>query len=254
MRLATWNVNSVRARLDRLLAWLHKHQPHVLCLQELKCRDEAFPFEPLQAAGYHAAVYGQKTYNGVAILARTPPDDVRRGLSATGDDPDARLISADVEGLRIISAYFPNGRVVGSDSYAYKLDWIRRLRDHLDAAFSPSQPLVLCGDFNVAPDDSDAARPAQWADTVLCHADARDALARLRDWGLADVFRKHHPEGGIYSWWDYRQLAFPRNNGLRLDHVYATRALAEACKAAEVDRDERKGPKPSDHAPVIAEF
>jgi exodeoxyribonuclease-3 len=254
MKLATWNVNSIRARLERLLAWLEKHQPDVLCLQELKATDEDFPGEAIAEAGYRAAVHGQKTYNGVAILSKTEPANVERGIKDRVKDPQARLISADVGGMRVMSAYVPNGAEVGSDKYAYKLDWMRRLRKHLDGHYSPSDRLVLCGDFNVAVDDKDVARPEEWQNTVLCHSDVRDALEKVRSWGFTDVFRKHHPEGGIYSWWDYRMLAFPRNNGLRLDHIFATEPLAACCSLAEVDRDERKGKKPSDHAPVVAVF
>jgi len=252
MKIATWNVNSIRARLERLLRWLEQQQPDVLCVQELKAVDEAFPYEALLEAGYHSAVYGQKTYNGVAILSRTEPADVERGMSDDVDDPQARLVSAEIDGIRILSAYVPNGAAVGSEKYAYKLEWMRRLRDHLDRRFTPSGPIILCGDFNVARDDRDVARPDEWADTVLCHQDVREALARIREWGFIDVFRRHHPEGGIYSWWDYRMLAFPKNNGLRIDHIFATEPMARRCAAAEVDRDERKGPKPSDHAPVVA--
>ena len=254
MKIATWNVNSVRARLDRLVAWLEAHRPDVLCLQELKCVDEAFPYDDIEAAGYRAAVWGQKAYNGVALLARGELGDVRVGMDDGVGDDQARLISASVGAGRVLSAYFPNGREVGTEAYAYKLDWMARLAGHLERAYSPSEPLALCGDFNVVLDDLDASRPRQWDDTVLCHADARDALARIRRWGLSDVFRKHHPEGGVYSWWDYRGLAFPKNNGLRLDHVYATVALAETSVSAGVDRDQRKGPKPSDHAPLVVEF
>jgi len=250
--IATWNVNSVRARLERLTAWLDRHRPDAVCLQEIKCPTEAFPYDDLAAAGYHAAVYGQKTYNGVAILTPVKPGDVRRG---TGDaDDQARLISARIGPVRVFSAYVPNGREVGTEAYAYKLAWLGRLREHLAGEFSPSQPLALCGDFNVVLDDLDAANPRQWDDTVLCHQDARDALARIRQWGLTDVFRKHNPDGGVYSWWDYRQLAFPKNNGLRLDHVYATAPLAETSTSAVIHRDERKGPKPSDHAPLVVAF
>jgi len=254
MKLATWNVNSVRARLERLLAWLDRHQPDVLCLQELKCTDDAFPAEPLREAGYHAAVHGQKTYNGVAILARRDPADVRRGFPGDPDEAQARLISAEVAGVRVFSAYVPNGREVGSPSWEYKLEWLAALRAHLADACDANRPLAMCGDLNVAVDDRDVARPDAWADSVLCHEAARRALAGLREVGLIDIFRKHHPEGGIYSWWDYRQLGFPRNDGLRLDHLYATPALADRSTAADVDRDERKGNKPSDHAPVVAVF
>ena len=254
MKIVTWNVNSVRARLERVVAWLGKHRPYVLCLQELKCPTDAFPHEAIAAEGYHAAVLGQKTYNGVAILARNEPADVRCGMGRADDDPQARLISAKVGSVRVFSAYVPNGREVGSDAYAYKLAWLGRLGAYLADEFSPDEPLALCGDFNVVLDDLDAANPRRWDDTVLCHADARGALAGVRAWGLADVFRKHNPDGGIYSWWDYRQLGFQKNNGLRIDHVYATPPLAETSTGARVDRDERKGVKPSDHAPLVATF
>ncbi len=261
MKIASWNVNSVRARLERLLAWLRKVDPDVLCLQELKCTDEAFPHDAIShacrqagEAGYHAAVFGQKTYNGVAILSRSAPAEIELGMADDADDPQARLISALIDGFRVFSAYFPNGGEVGSEKWDYKLEWMRRLLEHFDHRASPSDRIVLCGDFNVAIDDSDVARPEQWAGSVLCHDDVRDALERLRDWGFVDVFRKHHPEGGIYSWWDYRMLGFPKNDGLRIDHVFATAGPASRCTSAEVDRDERKGKKPSDHAPIVATF
>ena len=254
MKIATWNVNSIRSRLDRLLQWLVKMEPDVVCLQELKANDEAFPYEPIREAGYHAAVHGQKTYNGVAILSRSEPVDVECGLGDGVDDPQARLIAAKVDEVHIISAYVPNGQSVGSEKWTYKLQWMRRLRHYLERRFDSSIPLLLCGDFNVARDDLDVATPAQWAETVLCHQDGRHALEDIVQWGLTDVFRKHHPEGGIYSWWDYRMLAFPKNDGLRLDYIFATEPMATRCTRAEIDRDERKGKKPSDHAPVVASF
>jgi exodeoxyribonuclease-3 len=254
MKLATWNVNSIRSRLERLLAWLDKHRPDVLCLQELKCKEDQFPFDQIEQGGYRAAVFGQKTYNGVAILSREEAQDVRRGLGDDEAGEEARLISADIGGVRVINAYFPNGQTVGSEKYQYKLAWMDRLSRMLRRDFAPDQPIVLCGDFNVAVDDKDVATPADWADSVLCVPEVRAALEKIRRWGFEDVFRRHHPDGGIYSWWDYRQLAFPRNEGLRLDHVYATHPLAEKCLSAEVDRQERKGEKPSDHAPILAEF
>ena len=254
MRLATWNVNSIRARLDRALAWLARQQPDVVCLQELKCTDDAFPHAAIRDAGYHAAVHGQKTYNGVAILSRAEPTDVQTGLGDDVEDPQARLVAATVEGVRVLSAYVPNGSVVGSDKWAYKLGWLARLRDHLDRGFDPAEPLVLCGDFNVARFDDEVGFPDRWGGSVLCHHDGREALERVRAWGFTDVFRQHHPEGGVYSWWDYRAGAFHRNDGLRIDHLFAAEPLADRCTAAEVDRDERKGPKPSDHAPVVAVF
>jgi len=254
MKIATWNVNSVRARLERLLAWLAKVQPDIVCLQELKAREEVFPHEAIREAGYHAAVYGQRTFNGVAILSRVEPHDVRRGMDDGVDDPQARFLGAEVGQIRVVSAYVPNGQVVGSEPYAYKLEWLRRLRAYLARHFTPDAPLVLCGDFNVARDDRDVADPAAWEDSVLCHPSSRAALAELLDWGLADVFRQRHAEGRLYSWWDYRMLACPKNDGLRLDYVLATAPLAARCIEAEIDRQERKGEKPSDHAPVIAVF
>jgi exodeoxyribonuclease-3 len=254
MKIATWNVNSIRAREERLLRWLEKEQPDALCLQELKVRDEDFPHDEIERAGYHAAVHGQRTYNGVAILSRTEPTNVVRGMADDVDDPQARLIEAEIEGVRLISAYVPNGKEVGTDKYQYKLDWLTRLSGHLQHNASPSERLVLCGDLNVAPDDKDAANPEKWHDSVLCHEGSRGALERIREWGFVDVVRKHHPDGGVYSWWDYRMLAFPKGDGLRIDHILATEPMADRCVKAFIDRDERKGKKPPDHAPVIAVF
>jgi exodeoxyribonuclease-3 len=254
MILATWNVNSVRTRLDRLVAWLAARQPDILCVQELKVTDDAFPYDAIREAGYKVAVYGQKTYNGVAILSKAELATVVRGLADDVDDPQARLIAADVGGIRILNAYVPNGGEVGAPKWAYKLQWMKRLRDYLDGTCDSSKPVVLCGDMNIAPDDRDVARPGEWADSVLCHREGRAALEHICDWGLVDVFRKHHPAGGVYSWWDYRMLAFPKNNGLRIDHILATEALAARCTSAEIDRDQRKGQRPSDHAPVLATF
>jgi exodeoxyribonuclease III len=254
MKIATWNVNSVKARKERLLAWLGKHQPDVLCLQETKTEDASFPTEEVAALGYRSALHGQRTYNGVAILSRHGLDDVRRGMNDGGDDTHARLISAISMGVRVISAYVPNGSEVGSDKWAFKLAWLERLQAQLSRHHTPSEPLVLCGDLNIAPDDHDVARPDEWRDSVLCASPARAAFTRLAAWGLRDVLREKHPDGGVYSWWDYRMLGFPKNNGLRIDHILATHTLAQRCTQAVVDREERKGKLPSDHAPVIATF
>ena len=254
MRIATWNVNSIRARQDRLLAWLAKQAPDVLCLQETKVEDAGFPFEALRSAGYYAVVHGQRTYNGVAILAREEPREVVAGLGDGADDAQARLLSARVAGLRVLSVYVPNGDTVGSEKWRYKLEWLRRLRARLDAHHTAGEPLLVCGDLNVARDEGDVAHPDRWAESVLFHPEARAALEHVRSFGLVDVFRQIHPEGGIYSWWDYRMLAFPKNDGLRIDHLLATQGLAGRCTDARVDRDERKGKGASDHAPVVASF
>lgn len=254
MKIATWNVNSIRSRLERLLAWLRKTQPDVLYLQELKATEDVFPYEAIRQAGYHAAVFGQKTYNGVAILSRIEPSHIERGLGDGEEDPQARFLLAEIGGIHAISVYVPNGQVVGSEPYAYKLRWLTRLRAFLEKRFTPTTPVVICGDFNVARDEKDVARPDVWASSVLFHPTSRAALEQFLAWGLMDVFRQRHPEGGQYSWWDYRMLAFPKNDGLRLDYILATGPLADRCTAAEIDREERKGEKPSDHAPVLAIF
>jgi exodeoxyribonuclease-3 len=251
MRIITWNVNSIRTRLARLLAVLERHEPDVVCLQELKVVDENFPALDLKQAGYHSVVLGQKTYNGVAILSRHKPRNVTRSL---GDDAQARLIGADCGGLRLYSVYVPNGGSVGSEKWEYKLDWLARLRRYLDSREDPAKPLALGGDFNVAPDDSDVRNLEKWSQSVLCHPEARAALQHVVDWGLVDAFREKHPDGGIYSWWDYRMLGFPKNDGLRIDGVYVTEPLEDRILEAVIDRDERKGKQPSDHAPVIIDL
>jgi len=250
MTIVTWNVNSVRAREARLLAWLAERQPDVVCLQELKGVEEAFPFAAVEALGYHAAVLGQRTYNGVAILSRVPATDVSRGLDDGVDDPQARLVAATVDGVRVVSVYVPNGAEVGTDKYAYKLEWLRRLRAWLDREARPGMPLVVCGDFNIVPTDADAHDADAWRGTVLLNDEVRARLADLLDWGLVDTFGRLHPEGRLFSWWDYRNLGFPMNKGLRIDLLLATRPVAERCVEAWVERDQRKGDKPSDHAPV----
>lgn len=250
MTLVTWNVNSVRAREARLLAWLAEKRPDVVCLQELKGVEATFPFEAVQALGYHATVHGQPTYNGVAILSRTPPTAVVRGLGDGVEDPQARLVAADVDGVQVVCVYVPNGGEPASEKYLYKLEWLRRLRMWLDRNARPDRPMVVCGDFNIVPNDADAHDAAAWRGTVLLNDEVRARLADLQAWGLVDVFARLHPEGGHFSWWDYRNLSFPMNKGLRIDLLLATAPVADRCVEAWVDRDQRKGTKPSDHAPV----
>lgn len=254
MKVLVWNVNSIRARHDRALAVVERHAPDVVCLQELKVTDDKFPTEAFEERGYRCALRGQRAYNGVAILSRSEPTDVVRGMGDDAEDEQARLIEATVDGVRVLCAYFPNGSTLDSPKYQYKLEWMSRLRRHLDATYSPDDRLILCGDFNVAVDDADVAFPEKWKDSVLFHRSAREALEEVRGFGFVDVFRKHHPDGGIYSWWDYRRLSFPKGNGLRIDHVFATDPVARTSTGAEIDREERKGESPSDHAPVVATF
>ncbi|MGB5810036.1 MAG: exodeoxyribonuclease III [Polyangiales bacterium] len=255
MKVATWNLNSIRARQEHLVDWLDAAAPDVLCLQELKVTDDAFPFDAVRECGYEAEVYGQKTYNGVAILSKSPITEVVRGFGEAEEDPQARLIRAVVNGITVISAYFPNGGEVGSDKFDYKLRWMSRLAAMLRARFDPDRDRVaLCGDFNVAPHDDDMGRPSQWRASVLACDPVRDALSEVAATGLSDVFRPFHPEGGVFSWWDYRGRGFERGNGLRIDHIFATPPLAARTIGAIVDREERRRKSPSDHAPVMVEF
>jgi exodeoxyribonuclease-3 len=252
MRIASWNINSLRKRQDRLFAWLEDTQPDIVCLQETKCPDEQFPVLALQAAGYQSAYHGEKSYNGVAILSKTELVDVRASLCDEIADLQARVIAATIQGVRVFSIYAPNGQAVGSPAYEYKLAWYRRLRDCLSEEKNPH--LVICGDFNVAPADEDVHDPALWRGAIMCSEGERAAFQQLCDSGLSDTLRLHHKEGGLFSWWDYRMLAFPKNRGLRIDAILASKALAKKCTAAGIDREMRKGKEPSDHAPVWAEF
>lgn len=254
MLIATWNVNSIRARKDRLLAWLEKRRPDVVCLQELKCESDVLAEIGLEALGWHVVANCQRTYNGVAILSREPLADALLGMQDGEEDPQARLVAATVRGIRVISAYVPNGSAVGSDKYAYKLRWMERMLRYLRTRCDPAQPLVLCGDFNVAPEERDVHDPAAWENETLFHVDSRERLSAWMEWGLVDAFRLHNDAAGLYSWWDYRMLAFPKNRGLRIDHVLVTRPLVPRVKGSFIDREERKGKQPSDHAPVCVEL
>lgn len=254
MKIATWNCNSVRARLERLLAYLASSKPDVLCLQELKCAESEYPFEEIENKGYKSAIHAQKTYNGVAILARTKPTDVVLGLQDGVEDPQSRLIAGTVKGVRILSVYAPNGQEVGSPAYQYKLQWYDRLRAYLDAREKGREKLVVLGDFNVAPEDIDVHDPKAWEGQTLFSLPEREKLRKLMDFGLIDTFRKIHPTEQKFSWWDYRMLSFQKGKGLRIDHILATKAMANVATASEIDRNERKGKQASDHAPVWAEF
>jgi exodeoxyribonuclease-3 len=252
VKLATWNVNSIRARLDRVLAWLDQHRPDVLCMQETKVEDEAFPADELRTRGYHVAFHGQRTYNGVAILSRTPLTEVTRGFGDGDEDAQARMISATTAGVRVTSVYVPNGEQVGSDKFRYKLGWMERLRRWVAARTSDTA--ILCGDFNVAPAPIDVHDPVAWEGRVLFSIDEREALRRIVETGLVDIVRTQHPTEPMFSWWDYRMLAFPKGRGLRIDHLLATPALAARAVASGVDRESRKGKQPSDHAAVWVEL
>jgi exodeoxyribonuclease-3 len=257
-RIIAWNVNSVRVREARLVALLERHKPAALCLQELKCVDADFPHAAVRAVGYEATTFGQKTYNGVAVLAPvgTVVTDVQRGFEDDVDDPQARVLAVTVNGVRVVSAYVPNGGELGSEKWAYKQAWYARLGRWLDRVGArDGAPFVLCGDFNVAWDERDVAKPDNWRDGVLFHPDAVALLHTVvQGAGLADTLRLHHAEPNLLSWWDYRNLGFQKNDGLRIDYIFANAAAAAQCSAAGIDRDERRGQQPSDHAPVWADF
>ncbi len=251
--LTTWNVNSIRVRLPHLLDLLRRERPDVVVLQETKIVDRSFPREEIEAEGYHVTSWGQPTYNGVALLSREPAQDVRRGFAAGGDD-GARLLAATVGGVRVIDVYVPNGSEVGTEKYARKLAWLERLHDELVAGHAPDEPLVVAGDFNIAPDERDIWDPVGFAEKVLFSPPEREALARLFDWGLVDLFRRFEEAGGHYTWWDYRQAALRRGRGARIDLVLATEPLAGCAAGCTIDEAPRRLERPSDHAPVFAEF
>ncbi len=254
MRIATWNVNSIRARKERVLDWLNTRKPDVLCLQETKTTDDKFPVDDFSKLGYQVTLHGQKTYNGVAICSRHKITATSKGFDDGVPDEQARLICATICGIHFISAYIPNGQSVGSEKYTFKLDWMNRLRSFLDRRFNSRDSVVLCGDFNVAPEDRDVYDPIGWRGSILCSEAERNALAHIVDWGLVDSLRYHKQDAGLYSWWDYRQLGFPKNRGLRIDHIYLSEPLVSRCVDSSIDREARKGKQPSDHAPVLAQL
>jgi exodeoxyribonuclease-3 len=253
MKLATWNVNSLKVRLPQVLDWLAAHQPDVLCLQETKLEDANFPAAEITAAGYQTAFSGQKTYNGVAILSRTPATDAIVAMPGFADE-QKRVLAATIAGVRVINLYIPNGQSVDSDKYLYKLGWLKALTAWLADELAHHPRLVVLGDFNIAPDERDVHDPKTWEGQVLFSQPEREAFRRLVDLGLADSFRLFEQPEKTYSWWDYRMNAFRRNMGLRIDHILLSPALAETCKSCAIDKEARRAERPSDHAPVAVEF
>ena len=254
MKIATWNVNSVLARLPLVERWLAQAGPDVLCLQETKCTDEKFPAAAFAALGYEAVAYGQPTYNGVAILSRRPATDVQRGFGDGDEAAHARLVAATVGGVRVVNVYVPNGQAVGTEKYRFKLEWLGRLRAFLDEHCWTDDDVLLCGDFNVAPEDRDVHDPQLWHGRILFSEPEKGALAEVKAWGFVDAYRQHVAAGGNYSWWDYRAAGFARNAGLRIDHIWVSPALAERSVEAWIDREPRAWERPSDHTPVVARF
>jgi exodeoxyribonuclease-3 len=253
MKLATWNVNSLKVRLPHLLDWLAANSPDVVCLQETKVEDQNFPKAELEAAGYRAAFAGQKTYNGVALLARAPLESVQAGIPAL-EDAQKRVVSANVGDVRVVCAYVPNGQAVGTEKYEYKLKWLRAFRDWLRGELAAHPKLAVLGDYNVAPEDRDVHDPKLWAGQVLCSEPERAAFRALLDLGLKDSFRLFDQPERSYTWWDYRMNGFKRNLGLRIDHILVSDPLAARASACAIDLAPRRLERPSDHAPVIAEL
>nr|WP_315398119.1 exodeoxyribonuclease III [uncultured Duganella sp.] len=251
MKLATWNVNSLNVRLPHVMNWLKENPIDVLCLQETKLTDDKFPASIIEAAGYHVAYSGQKTYNGVAIVSKLPITDVVKNNPRL-DDPQQRILAATIDGMRVVCAYVPNGQSVGSEKYEYKLGWLAAFHDWLkeEAALHPQ--LAVVGDYNIAPEDRDVHDPAAWEGMVHVSEKERAALTRLLDIGLADAYRLFDQPEKSFSWWDYRGLGFRLNKGLRIDHILLSPALVARCSACVIDRAPRKLEQPSDHAPVIA--
>jgi exodeoxyribonuclease III len=253
VKLAAWNVNSLNVRLAHLLEWLPREQPEAVCLQETKLEDPKFPVEDIRRAGYHVVFSGQKTYNGVAILSRTEPSAVEAGIPGFADE-QKRVICASVDGLRIVCAYVPNGQSLESDKYRYKLDWLKAFADWLEGEIRKYPRLAVLGDFNIAPEDRDVHDPKMWEGQVLCSPAEREAFRQLLALGFKDSFRLFEQPEKSFTWWDYRMNAFKRNLGLRIDHILLSPELASACSASRVDVGMRRLERPSDHAPVIAEF
>ncbi len=251
MKLASWNVNSIRQRLAHVVDWLEAHEPDVLALQEIKAEADKFPLVEIEATGYRCVLDGQKAYNGVALLSRDEPADVATGIPDFIDD-QRRVIAATYGGTRVINVYVPNGQSVGSDKYRYKLTWLDALGGYVAAELKRYEHLAIVGDFNIAPDDRDVHDPELWRDMVLCSGPERDRLKALLDLGLVDTFRLFDQPEGSWSWWDYREMNFRRKRGLRIDLILASKALVARCMASTIDIEPRKLDKPSDHAPVVA--
>lgn len=253
MKIASWNVNSLRVRLPQVLDWLHTAQPDVLGVQETKLTDENFPAEEIEAAGYQVVYSGQKTYNGVALLSKTPIDDVITDVPGL-EDPQRRILGATVNGVRVLNLYVVNGQEVGSEKFAYKLDWLQRVTDYIATDMKQHERYVVMGDFNIAPTDADVHDPERWHEKILCSTPEREALKTLLTLGFSDTFRQFDQEENTFSWWDYRAAGFRRNAGLRIDLVLASTALSQNCTASYIDIEPRKLERPSDHAPAVAEF
>ncbi len=257
MRIASWNVNSINARLETVLRWFEEAKPDVACLQEIKCVDEKFPAEALERLGYNVAVHGQKTYNGVALVSKTPLEDVRRGLPGDETDEQARYIEAVVSGptpVRVASIYLPNGNPAGTEKFTYKLAWMERLNAHVRELLAYEEPLALMGDYNVIPEPRDAAHPENWVDDALFRPESRAAFRALKWLGLTEAFMAIDGAPESYTFWDYQAGAWQRNNGIRIDHALLSPQAADKLKSCVIHRDVRGWDKPSDHVPIVVDL
>jgi exodeoxyribonuclease III len=256
VKIATWNINGIASRLEHLLKWAASAKPDIICLQETKTVDAKFPVARIRAAGYeHIEIYGEKSYNGVAIISKHPLASVQKGFPGGDETEPRRVIAATVRDIRIVNAYFPHGTKIGSDKFHFKIDWVDRLRTYFDENYTPDENVLLCGDTNICPHEIDIWNVRYWATRMHFTKPEREALQNLKRWGFVDVFRQMNDQPGEYTWWDtFRESSFPKNRGLRLDHIWASPPLAERCLDCWVDREPRGWDHPSDHAPVIAEF
>jgi exodeoxyribonuclease-3 len=253
VKIATWNVNSLNVRLPHVIAWCEYAEPDVLALQEIKMTDDKFPADELREIGYEAAWSGQKTYNGVAVLARTELTDPVTDVPGL-DDPQRRILAVTVDDVRVINLYVVNGKEVGSDKYDYKLEWLQHVTSYIESQLAEFENVVVLGDFNIAPEDRDIHDPEAWHEKILCSTPEREALQKILGLGLTDTFRMFDQAERSFSWWDYRAAGFRRDLGLRIDLVLASKAMAERCTAASIDKEPRRQERPSDHTPAIAEF
>ncbi|RUM93748.1 MAG: exodeoxyribonuclease III [Thiothrix sp.] len=253
MKIASWNVNSLKVRLPHVIDWLEANQPDVLVLQETKLQDENFPLEEINAAGYHVVFSGQKTYNGMALISKLPAENIVTDVPGL-DDPQRRILGANVGNLRVLDLYVVNGQELESEKYDYKLDWLSKVTEFISKDLINNQNYIVLGDFNIIPEDADCYDSNVWHDRIFCSDPEREALQKIIQLGFKDSFRLFDQEDNTFSWWDYRQVAFRRNRGLRIDLILASNALAEICQSSFVDKKPRKLERPSDHAPVVAEF
>ncbi|HZE72839.1 MAG TPA: exodeoxyribonuclease III [Pyrinomonadaceae bacterium] len=254
MKIATWNVNSILARLPNVTRWLDSVRPDVLCMQETKCADDKFPLDAFRERGYECLIFGQQSYNGVAIASRGICSSPQRGYDAADQALHSRLLATSVDGIQLVNVYVPNGQMVGSDKYRFKLEWMKRLREFFDTRYNNGDEVLLCGDFNVAPEERDVHDPRLWQGRILFSEQERAALQEIKEWGFTDAFRLQTEAGGHYSWWDYRAGNFRRNQGLRIDHIWITGTLVARHKQTWIDIEPRTWERPSDHAPVVSEF